>query len=244
MKKYIVFVIFISIGTSSFANEDLIKAINKGIEFNNLEVIDNLNGTLKVATTSLIDNKKNNIATNLINDRPNFDIQIKKVEILSSNNSSESNNKLINLSNIINTAIGAILGLGIALYIDYHLIRRKRQKSIENIILELKDIRNTLKELKDNTDIPSIFGYAFSVPIWETVIGNGDILELKNKPYYNFLFIVYSHITKLKKMEDWFYENHFIMDTKNCNVYMTEIISQRNEVYSWLSTSNILTSLF
>lgn len=151
-------------------------------------------------------------------------------------NSKEEENLWLSLSDIINTAIGALLGFGSAFYLQYHLIRRKRQKSIENIVLELKDIRNTLEKWKDDTTIPPIFGYALFVPVWDAIIGNGDVIELKNKPYYNSLFIVYSNVLKLQKMENWLYENYQIC--KNNDEYIKNIILQRKKVYSILTSTN------
>lgn len=106
------------------------------------------------------------------------------------------------LYDITIAAIGAFIGYGFALLLEQRLLLRRRKKCIENIVIELKDIELSVKEKADDRSIPSALSYNLYFPIWETVVGNGDILELKKEPYYDELFAMYNTLSKLARLED------------------------------------------
>ena len=112
----------------------------------------------------------------------------------------------ISLTDIINSAIGAFFGMVTSLMLEKRISSHRKRTSIKNIVSELISIRdgiknaiidntpsslkekllknkkaslspeekNVLKSLADN-----IYDMAFViyVPIWETVLQTGDILE-------------------------------------------------------------------
>ncbi|MCL2164325.1 MAG: hypothetical protein FWH55_08035, partial [Oscillospiraceae bacterium] len=109
------------------------------------------------------------------------------------------------LYDIVVAAIGAFFGYGFALVVEHQLLARKRRKCITNIALELKDLKTRLERSANDPAIPSALSYSIHTPIWETVVGNGDILELKTKKLrdcYDVLFRVYSSIEKLSVLEN------------------------------------------
>jgi hypothetical protein len=132
-----------------------------------------------------------------------------------------------NVSGIFNTFLGAFLGVLLSVCLNDRLRKNRRKKCIDNIALELKDIKNALQEHK-KTPTP-ILSYAIYTPIWEAVVGNGDILELIKEPYYDDLFLVYAHINKLSKMENFAIEN----DELDC---MIGIQQQRAYIIKLLSS--------
>jgi hypothetical protein len=134
---------------------------------------------------------------------------------------------LFNASDIFNTALGAFIGLFLSMFLENRLSRRRRKKCIVNIALELNDIKNLIKNhLNDSTPTLS---YAIYTPIWETVIGNGDILELKNEAYYDDIFLVYGQISKLSKMEDFAKENSItnITTIKQQRAFIIKLLSSK-----------------
>ncbi|GHU48871.1 hypothetical protein FACS1894127_0490 [Clostridia bacterium] len=133
----------------------------------------------------------------------------------------------LSYSDIINTALGAFLGFFASLCVENWLRKRRRGKCIVNIALELMDLKCRIEESLNITDIPSALSYKLYTPIWETIIGNGDILELKNKPYYNTLFKAYNSITKLSRLEDGTREN--------THIDICEIVGMRKAVLALLN---------
>ena len=142
----------------------------------------------------------------------------------------------ISLTDIVNSAIGAFFGMATSLMLEKIIISHRKRTSIKNIVSELVSIRdgirsaiidnipdllkkkvvdnkkpsltfeekNALKRLTDN-----IYDMAFViyVPIWETVLQTGDILEFKNKEYFEELILLYTKIYKLKARIDRIYKD-------------------------------------
>ena len=139
--------------------------------------------------------------------------------------------------------IGAFLGLGSALFLQKSLSNSQARKSIGNIIDELDvffidligvltDI-NSSKSLTYDTPeseieifamVPKKLAYAIYVPIWETFVKTGNILEFKNKVYFDDLILLYSNIQKLSNMINWFVENEIILNTKEDRIDKLKII--------------------
>ena len=132
-----------------------------------------------------------------------------------------------NASDMVNTGVGAAAGFFLSMLLEDWLRRQRKRKSIINIALELKDIKVMIDSKKDATT-PAL-SYAIYTPIWETVVGNGDILELRKKPYYDDLFLIYGHISRLAKMEDFAQGNGI----EN----MSKIIEQREYIIKLLSSN-------
>lgn len=136
----------------------------------------------------------------------------------------------ISSADIINSAIGAFFGMITSLMLEKFLESISKRKSIDNIIAELKSIRNGLNKQiisklpptylqehlnnsQGNIEIPvsvlkeihkniKDLAYVIYVPIWETVLQTGDILEFKEKKYFEDMIRMYTKIYKLKVLID------------------------------------------
>lgn len=136
----------------------------------------------------------------------------------------------ISTADIINSAIGAFFGMITSLMLEKFLESNNKKKSIDNIIAELESIRNGLNEqiisklpaencqeitngIQQSIEIDADLleqingnikdlAYVIYVPIWETVLQTGDILEFKEKKYFEELIRLYTKIYKLKALID------------------------------------------
>lgn len=154
----------------------------------------------------------------------------------------------ISLTDILNSAIGAFLGFGTSLFLEQVLTSSRKRKSIDNIVSELISIRDGIREdiLKSinlsamrtdcnlvSTDIDMMLidtkirqmAYVIYAPIWETVLQTGDILEFKNKSYFEDLILLYTKIYKLKTLIDSYYKT--ISQEKN---KLAEILTECVEI--------------
>lgn len=139
----------------------------------------------------------------------------------------------ISTADIINSAIGAFFGMITSLMLEKLLESNNKKKSIDNIIAELESIRNGLNEqiinklpteycqeitngIQQSIEIDADLleqingnikdlAYVIYVPIWETVLQTGDILEFKEKKYFEELIRLYTKIYKLKALIDDYY---------------------------------------
>lgn len=134
------------------------------------------------------------------------------------------------ISDIVNTMVGAFLGFVFGFLLELVVESTKRQKSIKNIKIELIDILDTLKKSKDDYTVLN----NFYTPIWDTVIGTGDILSYIKKPYYKNLIMVYSHIIYLEELEKSINE-----EDKDFHRKMDLIIEKRRNVYEELKKLDI-----
>lgn len=120
----------------------------------------------------------------------------------------------LNLSDIVGSIAGAFLGFGASLIIENIIISKRKKKSINNIVAEIKPILDTLrnairmsKELQEKIacgekydSIKKNYGkelenlayilrqklsYTIYTPIWETILQNGDLLEFKDEDYFD-----------------------------------------------------------
>lgn len=142
--------------------------------------------------------------------------------------------KGISLADIINSAIGAFFGMITSLMLEKIIDSSQKKKTIDNIISELLSIKiginnQIIKNLApeiihtylygsnqeliiDNETVELIdkyikdMSYVIYVPIWETVLQTGDILEFKNKKYFEELILIYTKIYKIKILIDNYYE--------------------------------------
>lgn len=142
----------------------------------------------------------------------------------------------ISLKDIINSAIGAFLGFGTSLILEQMATSANKKKSINNIVAELETVRDGIREsiisfipdsLKSDISNNLLEGklsgekgvmleeldkkiremvYVIYLPIWETVLQTGDILEFKNKPYFNTMIFVYTKIYRLKALIESYYK--------------------------------------
>ncbi len=142
----------------------------------------------------------------------------------------------IQAKDVIVSAIGAFFGMGASLLLEQLLISSKKKNSIRNIVAELISIRDGINseivellsdDLKstivskecevvfDETQsnyksiVHNIYDLAFVlyIPIWETFVQTGYILEFKNKKYFEELILTYTKIYKLQNMINAFYCN-------------------------------------
>lgn len=85
------------------------------------------------------------------------------------------------------------------------------------------------------SDLPHQLVYSFYVPIWDTILETGVILEFKDKPYFNDLILVYSNINKLNRLT----ECYCTSNEKNNNertIMLMNIIVQARYVHKLLTT--------
>lgn len=161
----------------------------------------------------------------------------------------------ISLKDIINSAIGAFLGFGASLILEKRTTSANKRKSINNIISELQSVRDGIREsiivlipdkmknaiyknlLVEGTDweIRGILeridkkiiemAYVIYLPIWENVLQAGDILEFKDKPYFDAMICVYTKIYRLKAIiESYYNENQNDMDLERLTVILKECL--------------------
>lgn len=142
----------------------------------------------------------------------------------------------ISLKDIINSAIGAFLGFGASLILEQMATSANKKKSINNIVAELETVRDGIREsiisfIPDSikSDIPNYLlaeerrgeykvvlegldkkiremVYVIYLPIWETVLQTGDILEFKDKPYFDTMIFVYTKIYRLRALIESYYK--------------------------------------
>lgn len=142
----------------------------------------------------------------------------------------------ISLKDIINSAIGAFLGFGASLILEQMATSANKKKSINNIVAELETVRDGIREsvisfipdsiksdISNNLLAEKFRGenkivlerldkkiremvYVIYLPIWETVLQTGDILEFKDKPYFDTMIFVYTKIYRLKALIESYYK--------------------------------------
>ncbi len=142
----------------------------------------------------------------------------------------------ISLKDIINSAIGAFLGFGASLILEQMATSANKRKSINNIVAELQTVRDGIREsvisfipdsikndISNNLLAEKFRGekevvlerldkkiremvYVIYLPIWETVLQTGDILEFKEKPYFDTMIFVYTKIYRLKALIESYYK--------------------------------------
>lgn len=164
----------------------------------------------------------------------------------------------ISLADIINSAIGAFFGMITSLMLEKIVDSNQKKKTIDNIISELLSIKNgihsqIIKNLtpeiiqialsKSNYEISIAneiielidsnikdMSYVIYVPIWETVLQTGDILEFKNKNYFEELILIYTKIYKIKILIDNYYEEKTV-DFKQILIIIRECI-ELNQLFN------------
>lgn len=142
----------------------------------------------------------------------------------------------ISLKDIINSAIGAFLGFGTSIILEQMATSANKRKSINNIVAELETVRDGIREsvisfipdsikndISNNLLAEELSGekrvalerldkkiremvYIIYLPIWETVIQTGDILEFKDKSYFDTMIFVYTKIYRLKALIESYYK--------------------------------------
>lgn len=142
----------------------------------------------------------------------------------------------ISLKDIINSAIGAFLGFGASLILEQMASSANKKKSINNIVAELEAVRDGIREsvilfipddiksnISNNLLTEELVGenklvlegldkkiremvYVIYLPIWETVLQTGDILEFKDEPYFDAMIFVYTKIYRLKALIESYYK--------------------------------------
>ena len=150
----------------------------------------------------------------------------------------------ISIFDVINSAIGAFLGFGSSLFLEKILVSSRKKTSIQNIVAELTSIRDGLrktiidsieKDLVENFDEMTLanievlkeklnlskmdfnirqMAFVIYVPVWETIIQTGDVLEFKNKDYFEHLILIYTKIYKLKNLIELYFNTTRVEEDK------------------------------
>ena len=158
---------------------------------------------------------------------------------------------IFGLSDVANTAIGALLGFGASLLLDNYLVNVNKEKAIDNVVAEITQMclyiskifskyvrtKNSI-ELEENDDIKKLLDrfdnkingigenskygrdvskglsiiknriihcrYNIYLPIWDSILQNGDLLRFKEKQYFECLINVYTRLNKFKAQIDAF----------------------------------------
>ena len=124
---------------------------------------------------------------------------------------------------IIYAAFGAFVGFGLTIILEKLAARRenneKKRLLINNILLELKDIKTNLEEIANLTEseelseLPHLF---IDVPIYESTLQSGFLLNFIDEDYYIDIIRVYSQIRLLSDYEDSnAYSKEDIIETRN-----------------------------
>ena len=140
--------------------------------------------------------------------------------------------------------LGAFLGFGFALVVEKMIENGNNKSSIKNVVIELKDIRDSLAKYKDNKDVPPCLAYSISLPIWETVKCNGNILEFRDKKYYNHVINVYAMLEQLISLENWLYDHLSALTDEKIQERLNVIIKLRGKIYDKLTQNIELIDLF
>lgn len=72
--------------------------------------------------------------------------------------------------------------------------------------------------------------YALYIPIWDSVLQNGDLLQFKNKEYFDSLIKVYTYILKIKSLIDDFESSSAKNNFFNINIIYKEISKLNNAI--------------
>ena len=144
---------------------------------------------------------------------------------------------------IANTAVGALLGFGTSLILENHILKRSRAMAIENIVGELYDMSNYVlsvlacetksdNEHYDRDELTMQFGlirgarFCVMLPIWESIVQNGDLLQFKKKSYFNQLIKTYTYLITLKEEINAFAD---APGSSSCEMSMSVILAKRDD---------------
>lgn len=106
--------------------------------------------------------------------------------------------------------VGAFLGFVAALLTDGVVRRRRKLRSIDNLLDELHGFITALEPLiltlplsdEGNHELALALRYRVHLPIWDAIVGTGDLLEFRDKPYFNALIRLYTVILELRARVD------------------------------------------
>lgn len=141
----------------------------------------------------------------------------------------------INWADIVNTAFGAFLGFGFSLLLEAKVTKENKKKSINNIIAELSQIYNGIEQIvlsNYDEELSAIFdkeklnisddekeklcifdekvrsmAHVIYLPIWDTLIQTGYLLEFKDEKYFEELIKIYTLMIRLQKLIDLYHDN-------------------------------------
>ena len=138
----------------------------------------------------------------------------------------------INIGDVLTTAIGAFLGFLFAFWLQTIIDGGKKKQSITNVKRELEELYSLLETTKDDCEVSN----EIYVPIWEAVVGSGDILCYIKEKYYNQLIETYSHILSLKELEQSLV---YIQDELEQSYRINAILNKRKIVYEKIKLLDI-----
>jgi len=147
----------------------------------------------------------------------------------------EQKSDVINWADIVNTAFGAFLGFGFSLLLEAKTIKENKKKSINNIIAELSQIYNGIEQIilsNYDEELSTIFSkeglnisdnekeklcifdrkvrsmaHVIYLPIWNTLIQTGYLLEFKDEKYFDGLIRIYTLMIRLQKLIDLYHDD-------------------------------------
>lgn len=145
--------------------------------------------------------------------------------------------------NLLPEFLSAFLGFGSALLVQRILEKNNQKKSIKNIALELKDIRDQLNIYKDDRSLPPKFAYSINLPVWESIKYNGYLLEFRTKKFYLHLISIYSQLEKLELLENNLSKDYKTLSSQEQMAEINKVIKMRNNIFSILVEEPSITAL-
>ena len=139
--------------------------------------------------------------------------------------------------------LGAFLGFFFALLLGRIIENGVKKNSIDNLIVELKDIRDNISDCIDDRSLPPVLAHSISIPVWEMMKSTGNLLQFKSKPYYDCVISIYANIETLIALENCLHDNEHAFDDKAKELRIDKIIEKRRTVYNLLTTSSCLEKL-
>ena len=113
---------------------------------------------------------------------------------------------IFGFAEISTTAVGALLGFGASLFLQNYFNILGKKKAISNIISEMANMVVLIELINDNNDFDYIkkSKNRIYIPIWDSVLQNGDLLMFKDEDYFEPLIAVYTVIISIKSKVDTF----------------------------------------
>lgn len=116
---------------------------------------------------------------------------------------------------ILLTVVGAFLGFGGALLAEGIVRRRQRMRSIHNVVDELNSLLTALDGVWPTPDalrgphrlaaieaLVRALAHRIHLPIWDSLVGTGDILEFRTKDFFDSLIGIYGRVLELRSRVD------------------------------------------
>lgn len=110
------------------------------------------------------------------------------------------------LQELFITGLGAFLGLLAALATEGIVRRRRKLRSFENLLDEARGFLLALMPILDSevetVELVAALKHRIHLPIWDAIVGTGDLMEFRERPYFDSLIRLYTMILELRSRVD------------------------------------------